>query len=488
MDRAKGAFQIVEKQRLRQKEEIEKLKKENLEATTMIRPGPGFLPPAPTTGIGRGRPLNGQKKERQMATVGRLPTLPTPTPLPGIGRGRGRRPEQNLDVSSRFSDASEDRMTPPLRRPLETTEIINNDCKGSDPKQDAIDLKKMESLKISPKTIKKENGNEGQKNSATSTNSSREILPKRKTLNFLEFEHELPHGGAKYFKAVKVQEIKFDKNAKPIGILIQPMSKNIVIALTRLDEVDVYSPNFEKIRTLEPERPFKRPSDMTPLAKDEFAVRDSSGINVFKANGDFLKSLDNPKFGLLFGLAYDPGQDHILTINTNGMKNSRDNFSKPGESDILVLDKETGQVVKKIELSGIIKDMARSKCRFLHFDGRKFFIVDLGLNCIYEMTLSSNKVRTFGMEGKKEGQFFDPAGLVTDDMGNLIVNDAGNDRLQVYNSSLEFIGILKIKDKVGDAKICRPSGLTLDKDQNCLYILNLRSSTMVKSKIIGKDE
>ena len=47
------------------------------------------------------------------------------------------------------------------------------------------------------------------------------------------------------------------------------------------------------------------------------------------------------------------------------------------------------------------------------------------------MTLSSNKVRTFGMEGKKEGQFFDPAGLVTDDMGNLIVNDAGNDRLQV---------------------------------------------------------
>merc|ERR1712038_1579591 len=158
----------------------------------------------------------------------------------------------------------------------------------------------MESLKISPKTINKENGNEGQKNSATSTNSSREILPKRKTLNFLEFEHELPHGGAKYYKAVKVQEIKFDKNAKPIGILIQPMSKNIVIALTRLDEVDVYSPNFEKIRTLEPERPFKRPSDMTPLAKDEFAVRDSSGINVFKANGDFFEIFGQSQVWITF--------------------------------------------------------------------------------------------------------------------------------------------------------------------------------------------
>jgi len=486
MNRAQSAFKLVENQRLSKKEEIDNLKKEQLKVTTMMRPG--LLPPAPP-GIGRGRPLNGPKMEKKMSTVGRLPSLPTPTSLPGIGRGRARHsgpPQINLDPSC-FSDASEGKVTPPLRRPLETTdEEINNNCKESDPKQQAIAIKKMESLKISPKTVKDENGNyDGQKKSA---GTNIEILPKRKPLNFLEFQHELPHAGTKYFKAVKVQEIKFDKNAKPIGILIQPMSKNIVIALTRLDEVDVYSPDFEKIKTLEPERPFSRPSDMTPLAKDEFAVRDKSGINLFKANGDFLKSLDNPKFGVLFGLAYDPSQNHILTVNTNGMKNSRDNFSKPGESDILVLDKETGQVIKKIELSGIIKDMAMSKCRFLHFDGRKFFIVDLGLNCIYEMTLSSNKVRTFGTQGKKEGQFNDPAGLVTDDMGNLIVNDAGNDRLQVYNSSLEFLGILKIKDKVGDAKICRPSGLTLDKDQNCLYILNLRSSTMVKTKIIGKDE
>ena len=67
-------------------------------------------------------------------------------------------------------------------------------------------------------------------------------------------------------------------------------------------------------------------------------------------------------------------------------KKKCNSFFQPGESDILVLDKETGQVMKKIELSGIIKDMAMSKCRFLHFDGRKFFIVDLGLNCIYVMS------------------------------------------------------------------------------------------------------
>ena len=81
------------------------MKKEQLQVTTMIRPGPGFLPPPPTIGIGRGRPLNGPKKEKQMATVGRLPSLPTPAPLSGIGRGRGRRPEIDLD-SSRFTDAS----------------------------------------------------------------------------------------------------------------------------------------------------------------------------------------------------------------------------------------------------------------------------------------------------------------------------------------------------------------------------------------------
>ena len=78
---------------------------------------PGLLPPAPP-GIGRGhrrtvdvcgrgRPLNGPKMEKQMSTVGRLPSLPTPTSLPGIGRGRARHsgPEMNLDPSC-FSDAS----------------------------------------------------------------------------------------------------------------------------------------------------------------------------------------------------------------------------------------------------------------------------------------------------------------------------------------------------------------------------------------------
>ena len=68
---------------------------------------PGLLPPAPP-GIGRGRPLNGPKMEKQISTVGRLPSLPTPTSLPGIGRGRARHsgpPQINLDPSC-FSDAS----------------------------------------------------------------------------------------------------------------------------------------------------------------------------------------------------------------------------------------------------------------------------------------------------------------------------------------------------------------------------------------------
>ena len=81
------------------------MKKEQLKVTTMMRPG--LLPPAPP-GIGRGRPLNGPKMEKQMSTIGRLPSLPTPTSLPGIGRGRARHsgpPQINLDPSC-FSDAS----------------------------------------------------------------------------------------------------------------------------------------------------------------------------------------------------------------------------------------------------------------------------------------------------------------------------------------------------------------------------------------------
>ena len=57
--------------------------------------------------------------------------------------------------------------------------------------------------------------------------------------------------------------------------------------------------------------------------------------------------------------------------------------------------------------------------------------MDLGFDCVYVLSLKETIVRSFGETGKKNGQFWDPAGLVSDQFGNTIIADSRNHRLQV---------------------------------------------------------
>ena len=43
-----------------------------------------------------------------------------------------------------------------------------------------------------------------------------------------------------------------------------------------------------------------------------------------------------------------------------------------------------------------------------------------------------------------QGQFRDPAGLVSDSFGNFILADAGNHRLQLFDKSQKFVGNVHI--------------------------------------------
>ena len=54
-----------------------------------------------------------------------------------------------------------------------------------------------------------------------------------------------------------------------------------------------------------------------------------------------------------------------------------------------------------------LQDKKNSKCRFLHCSGSRLYIVDLGLNCVYILSLKdSTSVRKFGTSGKSDGNIF----------------------------------------------------------------------------------
>jgi DNA-binding beta-propeller fold protein YncE len=63
----------------------------------------------------------------------------------------------------------------------------------------------------------------------------------------------------------------------------------------------------------------------------------------------------------------------------------------------------------------------------------------------------------------------------------MIVVDAGNNRLQVFDNRRTFLGFVRF-----NSKIARPSGIYLDKEAKFLYVLNLKSNSLVKVALIKK--
>ena len=124
-----------------------------------------------------------------------------------------------------------------------------------------------------------------------------------------------------------------------------------------------------------------------------------------------------------------------------------------GEMDIFFIDLESGEVVKKIGLADIIQDKSKSKCRFLHCCKGMIYVVDLGLDCVYTLDTAGKHAKVVGTSGSAQGQFNDPAGVATDEAGNLIVADSRNHRIQIFNKLNQAVGDIEVKQPLN-----RPSG------------------------------
>jgi len=227
----------------------------------------------------------------------------------------------------------------------------------------------------------------------------------------------------------------------------------------------MYSPEGKYLKTLEPGDPFARPSDMAAFANDDFVVKDRNNLKVFNGEGNLQKVIRNKSFKFLFGCTIDKN-DHIYVINAK-------------ENIVYVVDKtkdNDNNIVKEIELNDVIQDKSKSKCRFLHFGNNKLYIADLGLDTVYVMDWENelSEYVKFGKTGKGANGFNDPAGLACDAFGNIIINDAGNKAIKVFDKNYNFVGLVKLKN----TNLARPSSLVMD--NNDLFILNLKSGTMAK--------
>ena len=88
-------------------------------------------------------------------------------------------------------------------------------------------------------------------------------------------------------------------------------------------------------------------------------------------------------------------------------------------------------------------------------------------------------LQVFGCSGSEPGQLSDPAGLVVDGMGNMMVADSRNHRLCLFTQEGKFVCNVSLNPETR-----RPSGLVLDIGNRELYVLNLQGKdAMTKYRI-----
>jgi len=253
----------------------------------------------------------------------------------------------------------------------------------------------------------------------------------------------------------------------PIGICLLPNGKFVVSSKRAGSAVKMYNQDDGKfLKELTCNRSdFDQPSDMATLKNGDFAIRDESKVMIFNSSGNFLRTVWESK-GVLrsYGLAVDKNNQLVCMIE--GRLSAYLQFCDP---------EDPKKRLQSIDLENVIGlNKRRSSCRFLTYKNDKFYVTDLGRDKVYVVNAENGDVKEFGESGDGHGQFNDPAGVVVDDQGNMIVADSKNHRLCVFNSKRKFLGELKLSPPVR-----RPSSLLFDSENGFLYVLCLHGALSV---------
>merc|ERR1719427_634813 len=218
----------------------------------------------------------------------------------------------------------------------------------------------------------------------------------------------------------------------PVGLTLL-FDKTLAVVCRGDGTVRRFSTEGQFLGLVTGQRQLVRPTDILLLRSGEFVVRDELGIQMFEAQGKFIKNLGENFVNRCYGLAEDE-LGRIITINCNTGAGGGGDLTDLGHTDVFYIDRESGDVVKRVELIDIVEEEGRpqSACRFLTYSKEKLYVVDMGLDCVYVLLLKDGdeQAEVFGSTGDQAGQFKGPAGLALDSSGTMMVVDSKNHRLQ----------------------------------------------------------
>jgi len=267
------------------------------------------------------------------------------------------------------------------------------------------------------------------------------------------------------------------KVSGPAGVTV--LADGSVAIVSRMsDSVKIFSRTGAPLPCLlEGPRKFDKPTNILRLANGKIVVRDAKGIQLFTQEGKFVRTLGVTSQNCYYGLAED-SQGNVLTINYRdaAKPSGVGTTTTAGATDVFGLHEE-GELCRQIELEDLVEEeeKVRSKCRHLGFSKGQVFISDIGLHRVF--IINELEASVFGEAGDKPGQFSNPAEAAFDGVGNSIIVDSKNNRLQLVDTNQNPYPV-----KV-DHPLVKPAGIHFDKDNNEVYVSNFGENTVVCFKL-----
>ena len=250
---------------------------------------------------------------------------------------------------------------------------------------------------------------------------------------------------------------KFDIKIKaPIGIALLTDNETLLVASRENHTVYMYSRDGKCLGHVRGNRAFSHPTDILVMKSGHFIVRDGEGLQMFSHCGEFVCRIGEMYKDSYFGVTED--EFNIITINCNNKAekikdealNSK-NVTEPGHTDVFFFDKESRQLVRKMELDDLIRGQTDSSCRQVVHDtnGDRLYILDKGQNrifCVYEDDgeESAGVIGDFTLPEVYD-EFKKPSSLLVDDYGTMIITDSGNNRLVLVDAAWNFCGEVLVR-------------------------------------------
>ncbi len=269
--------------------------------------------------------------------------------------------------------------------------------------------------------------------------------------------------------------------SKPFNVLAKNPKEFWLIdqangAIVKIKENTLETPKF----ILKQLKGFSSLIDMCKSSDGSIFFTDSHLKNVYKI--DFNKKKILPINNTLelnqpTGIAYSPKNNQLWVVET-------------GAHRILILNANTGQLIKKIGGRGTANGTFNFPT-FIWVDVKgNVYVVD-SMNFRIQIFNSSGEfVSTFGQIGDASGYMARPKGIATDSFGNIYVADALFHVVQVFDQAGNFLYRFGEQGQ-GKAQFWMPTGIYID-ENNYIYIADTYNTRvqifqLVNGKLLNKE-